>query len=89
MTESRVRLQLSQRGSSSGSLCAVCRELRCTAERQCFLNQTSAVMGRALQGDEGPESRGKDGDTLPCGAHPVSLIMKTQRTTARRAGEGE
>lgn len=83
LTQGRVRLQLSQRGSSSGSPCAVCRELRCTAERQCFLNQ------RALQGDKRPESRGKDGDILPCGAHPVNLSMKTQRTTVRRAGEDE
>lgn len=54
-----------------------------TAERQCFLNQTSDVMGRVLQGDKRPESRGKDGDILPYGAHSVNLITKTQRTTVR------
>lgn len=63
------------------SLPCVPRAPMSTAERQCFLNQTSDVMGRALQGDKRPESRGKDRDILPYGAHSVNLIMKTRRTT--------
>lgn len=54
-----------------------------TAEPQCFLNQTSDVMGRALQGDKRLRPGGRAQEILPYCVRSVNLIMKTRRATGR------
>ena len=66
------------------------RALMSTAERQRFLNQTSDVMGRALQGDKRPESRG-EGPGDPPLLSPLSLSNHEDPEDHRedRSGEDE